>query len=215
MAALLLAACDKAETPPTESPPTVSVELEDPLAPPAALRRDLRTCEGESTAMQGTVEYGVRVDPTGRVTLAKALRSSAPPALLNCTLQRLRVWTFPESAEGGAFRFSMVFGRGEQPPVLGDTKTIKATMIRRTSTMQPCYAKAMRQDPSLAVKVSYEITVSPGGDVVSARAIPTPGATLPPDFVECTLAKIRAWTFPETGATKGADVSFSVVFSGS
>lgn len=217
LTALLLAGCDTADTAPSVQPTATEIEVEPPPGPPAALRRDLRTCERTYPGAVGEVEYGVRVAPAGNVILAKGLRTTVSPALLNCSLQRLRGWTFPPSAEGSAFRFSMLYGSAEEgaSPVGGDKKAVKATIRSEMPALKQCYDATLRENPDATGVVAYAVMVAVTGAVASVNAEPRPSARLPDTFVECTLEKIRGWKFPMDGATEGADVTFTVVFTGS
>lgn len=205
MAALLLAACDKTATPPTE-PPRAAVRTEQPVGPPAALRRDLRTCEGDARGVLGEVEYGVRVDPSGRVAMVKVLQGSVPAAVLNCSLQRLRAWAFPASTEGAAFRFSMRFGEDA-----ASKRSIKAAIRVQTERLKPCYDTALKRDPELFGKVTYVFAVSSAGRVTSVQTEVEAQAHLSAAMLTCTTDDIRGWSFEPDGTPK--TLSFSVVFT--
>ncbi|MBK8239179.1 MAG: AgmX/PglI C-terminal domain-containing protein [Deltaproteobacteria bacterium] len=93
-----------------------------------------------------------------------------------------------------------------------DKTSIKAAIKHRTSALQHCYNKALRTQPDLAGKMSFAISISVMGtvtkvdveeDSVGSQAVTT-----------CARAKIQGWRFPMDGAEEGADVTFSVVFSG-
>jgi len=95
----------------------------------------------------------------------------------------------------------------------GDKKAIKATIKHRTSALQHCYNKALRTQPDLSGKMSFAIVINVMGSVTS---VVVEEDTLGNAGVKaCTKAKIKGWRFPMNGAEEGADVSFSVVFSGS
>ncbi|MGH1348867.1 MAG: AgmX/PglI C-terminal domain-containing protein [Nannocystales bacterium] len=95
----------------------------------------------------------------------------------------------------------------------GDKKAIKATIKHRTSALQHCYNKALRVQPDLSGKMSFAIVINVMGSVTS---VAIEEDTLGHAGVKaCTKAKIKGWRFPMNGAEEGADVSFSVVFSGS
>jgi len=202
-AALLLLACDKTATPPADPP---SPAVEDPIGPPAALRRDLRTCEGDAQGVLGEIEYGVRVDPSGRVAMVKVLHGSVPASVLNCSLQRLRAWAFPASNEGAAFRFSMRFG--EDAPT---KRGMKAAIRAQTARLKPCYDTALRQDPELFGKVTYVFDVSSAGRVTSVQTEVEAQAHLSAAMLTCTTDDIREWSFETDGTPK--TLSFSVVFT--
>jgi hypothetical protein len=95
----------------------------------------------------------------------------------------------------------------------GDKKAIKATIKHRTSALQHCYNKALRTQPDLSGKMSYAITINVMGSVTSV--VVEEDTLGDPGVKACTKAKIKGWRFPMNGAEEGADVSFSVVFSGS
>lgn len=93
-----------------------------------------------------------------------------------------------------------------------DKTSIKAAIKHRTSALQHCYNKALRTQPDLAGKMTYTIAISVMGSVtkvdieedsVGSAAVST-----------CARAKIQGWRFPMEGAEEGAEVTFSVVFSG-
>lgn len=93
-----------------------------------------------------------------------------------------------------------------------DKTSIKAAIKHRTSALQHCYNKALRTQPDLAGKMTYTIAISVMGSVtkvdieedsVGSAAVST-----------CARAKIQGWRFPMDGAEEGAEVTFSVVFSG-
>lgn len=93
-----------------------------------------------------------------------------------------------------------------------DKTSIKAAIKHRTSALQHCYNKALRTQPDLAGKMTYTIAISVMGsvtkvdieeDTVGSQAVTT-----------CARAKIQGWRFPMDNAEEGAEVTFSVVFSG-
>lgn len=95
----------------------------------------------------------------------------------------------------------------------GDKKAIKATIKHRTSALQHCYNKALRTQPDLSGKMSFAIMISVMGSVTK---VVIEEDTLGDASVKaCTKAKIKGWRFPMNGAEEGAEVTFSVVFSGS
>ncbi len=80
------------------------------------------------------------------------------------------------------------------------------------SSLQHCYNDGLRTNPTLVGKASYAIVIAVDGTVRSVEV--EHDASLSRDVIECTKEKILGWVFPMNGATTGADVSFSVVFSG-
>jgi hypothetical protein len=95
----------------------------------------------------------------------------------------------------------------------GDAKALRATIKHRTSALQHCYNKALRTQPDLAGKMTYTIFISVMGtvtNVVIEEDSLGSGAV-----ATCAKTKIRGWRFPMNGADEGAEVTFSVVFSGS
>jgi len=95
----------------------------------------------------------------------------------------------------------------------GDKKAIRATINHRTGALQHCYNKALRTQPDLSGKMSFAIVINVMGSVTS---VVVEEDTLGDASVKaCAKAKIKGWRFPMNGADEGADVSFSVVFSGS
>jgi len=218
LATLTVVACEKTEAT-ASAPPSAPQRVSRPAPlPDAALRRDLRLCEQTAPGDTGQTEFGVRVDPNGKVVLAKALHSTSPPALLNCSLQRLRAWSFAPSDAGAAFRFSMAFGRVQEPSggtagKPADKKLIKNTSKHRTSALQHCYNATLRNDPSVMGTVSFDIVIAVTGEVRDVDIQVAPNTYIPFEMQECMADKIRAWRFPMNGAETGADVSFTVVFS--
>lgn len=173
----------------------------------------MRACAAPGSASAGEAEYGVRVDPDGKATLVKALKSTLGPAMLNCTLARIRAWAFPTSEDGAAFRFTMAFGQPEQRLAVADTTDIKTTITHRTRALRHCYDEALRKDPTQFGRLDYEIVIAVDGSVSSATAEAEPQANLSSALVDCTLEKIEAWRIPMVDAEIEREVSFSVVFS--
>jgi len=93
-----------------------------------------------------------------------------------------------------------------------DKTSIKAQINRRTSALQHCYNKALQTQPDLSGKMTYTIAISVMGSVTK---VDIEEDTLGSGAVAtCTRAKIMGWRFPMEGAEEGAEVTFSVVFSG-
>ena len=70
----------------------------------------------------------------------------------------------------------------------------------------------MLNNPGLAGKIAYTITISVMGTVTDVRV--NEDTLQDPGVQQCTVAKIKGWRFPTTpGAEQASDVSFNVVFS--
>lgn len=95
----------------------------------------------------------------------------------------------------------------------GDAKALRATISRRTSALQHCYNQALRTQPDLTGKMTYTIAVSVMGTVT--KVVIEEDTLGSGSVAACTRAKIKGWRFPMNGAEEGAEVTFSVVFSGS
>lgn len=95
----------------------------------------------------------------------------------------------------------------------GDAKALRATIKHRTSALQHCYNKALRTQPNLAGKMTYTIFISVMGTVT--KVVIEEDSLGSAGVATCTKTKIRGWRFPMNGADEGAEVTFSVVFSGS
>jgi hypothetical protein len=95
----------------------------------------------------------------------------------------------------------------------GDAKALRATIKHRTSALQHCYNKALRTQPDLAGKMTYTIFISVMGTVT--KVVIEEDSLGSGAVATCTKTKIRGWRFPMNGADEGAEVTFSVVFSGS
>ncbi|MBX7081427.1 MAG: AgmX/PglI C-terminal domain-containing protein [Nannocystaceae bacterium] len=93
-----------------------------------------------------------------------------------------------------------------------DKTSIKAAIKHRTSALQHCYNKALRTQPDLAGKMSFAISISVMGTVTKVDV--EEDSVGSPAVATCARAKIQGWRFPMDGAEEGADVTFSVVFSG-
>ncbi len=94
-----------------------------------------------------------------------------------------------------------------------DKKMVQATIRRRMGALQHCYEKALRTQPNLSGKMTYTINISVMGTVTK---VVVEEDTLGSGAVKgCTVAKIKGWRFPMKGAEEPAEVTFSVVFSGS
>lgn len=94
-----------------------------------------------------------------------------------------------------------------------DQKAFKATIRHRTGALQHCYNQALRTQPDLAGKMTYTIFISKMGTVT--KVIIEEDSLGSSAVTSCTTAKIKGWRFPMEGATEDAEVTFSVVFSGS
>ncbi len=93
-----------------------------------------------------------------------------------------------------------------------DKKMVQATIRRRMGALQHCYEKALRTQPDLSGKMTYTINISVMGTVTK---VVVEEDTLGSGAVKsCTVAKIKGWRFPMKGAEEPAEVTFSVVFSG-
>jgi hypothetical protein len=95
----------------------------------------------------------------------------------------------------------------------GDAKALRATIARRTGALQHCYNQALRTQPDLAGKMTYTIAISVMGSVT--KVVVEEDTLGSASVAACAKAKIQGWRFPMTGADEAADVTFSVVFSGS
>lgn len=93
----------------------------------------------------------------------------------------------------------------------GDAKAIKATIKHRTGALQACYNKALRTQPDLSGKMTFSVVISMMGTVT--KVVVDEDSLGSGSVAACTKAKIKGWRFPR--ADEGADVTFSVVFSGS
>ncbi len=144
---------------------------------------------------------GDGIDLHGQLTQTKGFDTGAGPAIENGVKKRERKIKGRTKAKGT----SAAGG--------GDKKAIKATIKHRTSALQHCYNKALRTQPDLSGKMSFAIVINVMGSVTS---VVVEEDTLGNAGVKaCAKAKIKGWRFPMNGAEEGADVSFSVVFSGS
>jgi hypothetical protein len=94
----------------------------------------------------------------------------------------------------------------------GDKKALRATIKHRTSALQHCYNKALRTQPDLAGRMAFTIAISVMGTVT--RVVVEEDSLGSASVEACTKAKIKGWRFPMEGADEGAEVTFSVVFSG-
>ena len=95
----------------------------------------------------------------------------------------------------------------------GDAKALRATIARRTGALQHCYNQALRTQPDLAGKMTYTIAISVMGSVT--KVVVEEDTLGSASVAACTRAKIQGWRFPMDGADEPAEVTFSVVFSGS
>jgi hypothetical protein len=95
----------------------------------------------------------------------------------------------------------------------GDAKALRATIARRTGALQHCYNQALRTQPDLAGKMTYTIAISVMGSVT--KVVVEEDTLGSSSVAACTRAKIQGWRFPMDGADEPAEVTFSVVFSGS
>lgn len=144
---------------------------------------------------------GDGIDLHGQLTQTKGFDTGDGPAMENGVKKRERkikgrTKATGTSASGG-----------------GDKGAIRATIKGRTSALQHCYNKALRTQPDLSGKMSFAIVINVMGSVTS---VVIEEDTLGNAGVKaCTKAKIKGWRFPMNGADDVADVSFSVVFSGS
>ncbi len=144
---------------------------------------------------------GDGIDLHGQLTQTKGFDTGDGPAVDNGVKKRERKIKGRTKAKGT----SSVGG--------GDKKAIRATINHRTGALQHCYNKALRTQPDLSGKMTYTIMVSVMGSVtkviVEEDTLGNGGVSA------CTKAKIKGWRFPMNGADEGAEVTFSVVFSGS
>ncbi len=144
---------------------------------------------------------GDGIDLHGQLTQTKGFDTGDGPAVDNGVTKRERKIKGRTKAKGT----SAVGG--------GDRNAIKATINHRTSALQHCYQKALRTQPDLSGKISYAINVSVMGSVT--KVVIEEDTVGDAGVSACTKAKIKGWRFPMNGADEGAEVTFSVVFSGS
>ncbi len=142
---------------------------------------------------------GDGIDLHGQLTQTKGFDTGDGPAIEGTVKKRERKIQGRAKAQGT----SAAGG--------GDRKAIAATINHRTSGLQYCYNKRSQQDNT--GKMSYAITINVMGSVTSV--VVEEDTLGDPGVKACTKAKIKGWRFPMNGAEEGADVSFSVVFSGS
>ncbi len=209
---LVVSACDKEGAAAPEPPITAAHEVRPPPRVSPRQVEELRGCTAVDPAAKGAVSYAIVVGPSGRVTHAKAANSTVSAAVLNCSLQRIRGWTFAATTDSTPLSFGVGFGPGG--PTLstgGDNKTLKTTLRHRAPQMQHCYNAALRDDPVLHGRATYTVFVSVTGEVTGVQV--EEHVSLSQAVLDCTVAKIRGWRFPPSGAREGAHVTFSVVFS--
>ncbi len=144
---------------------------------------------------------GDGIDLHGQLTQTKGFETGDGPALEARTDKR-------ERKVRGRTKAS-----GTRADGGGDPKAIKATIKHRTGALQHCYNKALRTQPDLSGKMTYTIMVSVMGSVT--KVIIEEDSLGSASVSACAKAKIKGWRFPMNGAEEGAEVSFSVVFSGS
>ena len=144
---------------------------------------------------------GDGIDLHGQLTQTKGFDTGDGPAIENGVEKR-------ERKIKGRTKASNTSAAGG-----GDKVAIKATIKHRTGALQHCYNQALRTQPDLNGKMSFAIVINVMGSVTSVAVeedtLGNPGVKA------CATAKIKGWRFPMNGAEEGADVSFSVVFSGS
>ncbi len=144
---------------------------------------------------------GDGIDLHGQLTQTKGFDTGDGPAVDNGVKKR-------ERKINGRAKASGTSAAGG-----GDKRAIKATINHRTSALQHCYNQALRTHPDISGKLSFAIVINVMGSVTSVEIEED---TLGDAGVKaCTKAKIKGWRFPMGDAEEGADVSFSVVFSGS
>jgi hypothetical protein len=144
---------------------------------------------------------GDGIDLHGQLTQTKGFDTGDGPAVDNGVKKRERKIKGRAKAKGT----SAAGG--------GDKKAIKATIKHRTSALQHCYNKALRVQPDLSGKMSFAIMISVMGSVT--KVVIEEDTVGSASVSACAKAKIKGWRFPMNGAEEGADVTFSVVFSGS
>ena len=92
-----------------------------------------------------------------------------------------------------------------------DKDVVQRVVKNHQRDIQKCYERELIKNPSLAGKVMVAFTVSPTGDVVSARA---QGGTLDsPKVSECIVGKVGTWIFPEPSDGEEVQISYPFVFA--
>lgn len=211
---LLVTACSS-QTPVDAVPPGAT-----PLAPPPQVSAthvaDMKRCEVLGDGTTGVVDYRLAVDASGQVQRVEAAQTPVSAAVINCSVQRARAWSFGATGKPETVTFRVDFD-APTPAAAPLPPASKAAMNNeikhRASDLQHCYNVALRTNPTLAGKVEYRIVVALDGTVPIVEATHDPSLTR--DVIDCTKEKIRGWVFPMEGARESADVRFSVVLSGS
>lgn len=197
----VLVGCEKpAET--VTTPPPQRAETQRPEVS-AALRRELGGCHADDAA-PGSASFSLTVGKRGDVSQVRAFDVSVPAATLNCSLARLRGWSFPPG-QRGVLSFTKRYGGP-------DTAALKEMIKHRTSALQHCYNAELRVNPTASGKVAFVLLIAATGRVeeVSMSDV-SPGISAP--LRACFREKLLGWRFPALSTS--AEVSFSVVFSGS
>lgn len=209
---LLVGACSKDG--PVDSV-TPAAEAAPPAPPPQVLAKhiaDVKRCEVVGDGTAGVVDYRMIVSASGRVQSVRVAQSPVSAAVINCSVQRARAWRFAASTERTELSFSVPYDASGSDPAPSSKKAIKGTVKHRTSALQPCFNEGLRVDPTIGGKVRYAMVIAVSGEVRSLKVEESEGS-MPQAVLDCTLIRARSWVFPMNGATEGADVSFSVVFS--
>lgn len=97
------------------------------------------------------------------------------------------------------------------PSDLAEADDIRSAIKKHTSSLQHCYEKGLRRDPTLAGKVTVLLEVGMDGSVTAAKF--ESNTVADKAVSRCMLSKIKGWTFaPQQDQLN--EISFSVVFSG-
>jgi hypothetical protein len=152
----------------------------------------------DGTEVSAFVPGGEGISAQGAVVGVKGVEASGP-ALEELEKKERKINSSVKSSTGE------IFGDA-------DKKAVQATIRQRTGALQACYNKALLNNPGLAGKIAYTITISVMGTVTDVRI--NEDTLQDPGVQQCTVAKIKGWRFPTTpGAEQASDVTFNVVFS--
>ncbi|PRP91564.1 AgmX/PglI C-terminal domain-containing protein [Enhygromyxa salina] len=89
-------------------------------------------------------------------------------------------------------------------------QSLRASIQTYLPDLQACYEAALRDDATLAGKMTYTITIEPSGEVSS---VVIESDTVDSEAVSaCVRVEIGSWIFGQQGGTAASEVTFSAKF---
>jgi TonB family protein len=113
---------------------------------------------------------------------------------------------------GGKKEARVAAVKAEAPEVDGslDGDAIAKVVRARLRSIQDCYEKELKRDPTLAGKIEIEFTIGAGGEVEDARVSSNKMGSAP--VGDCIVSRVRRWRFPQPDGGR-VTVNYPFIFT--